>query len=51
MPTLIAAAGEAAGCRLPEYFADRIHTPNTRQAYRRPVVDDLAWCEGSGGPQ
>ena len=50
LPALVAAAGERAGTRFPEFFASTIRNPHTRRAYARAVSDFLAWCQEHGVP-
>jgi len=47
-PAMIAAAGDAAVKRFLEFFAATIANKNTRKAYRRAVVDCIAWLEEHG---
>jgi site-specific recombinase XerD len=48
VPTLIAAAGDAAGWRYVEFFTANIRNPNTRRAYARACARFFAWCEDRG---
>jgi site-specific recombinase XerD len=50
LPAPVIAAGERASIRFMEFFAVNIRNPHTRRAYRRVVVDFLAWCEDRGVP-
>jgi site-specific recombinase XerD len=45
VPATIHAAGPQAGKRFLEFFTAQIRNRNTREAYRRSLVDFLAWCE------
>ena len=47
-PAMIAAAGDAAVKRFLEFFTATIANKNTRKAYRRAVVDCIAWLEEHG---
>jgi hypothetical protein len=44
-PALIAASGERAPLRFPEFFAANIRNRRTRRAYGRAVAEFLAWCD------
>jgi site-specific recombinase XerD len=48
MPGMIAAAGDAAIKRFLEFFNATIANKNTRKAYRRAVIDCIAWLEAHG---
>lgn len=48
LPSLVAAAGEWASVRLPEFFAAEIRNPHTRRAYVRAAGEFLTWCEAAG---
>jgi integrase/recombinase XerC len=48
LPMLIAAAGESASLRFPEFFAANIRNPHTRRAYSRAVSEFMAWCDDNG---
>lgn len=48
VPTLIIAAGDAAGWRYVEFFAANIDNDNTRRAYARACQRFFAWCENRG---
>jgi site-specific recombinase XerD len=48
VPALIAAAGDAAGCRYIEFFAANINNPHTLRAYGRACGRFFAWCERRG---
>lgn len=48
VPSLIAAAGDAAGWRYVEFFAANIRNPHTRRAYARACREFFAWCEMRG---
>ena len=48
VPTLIIAAGDAAGWRYVEFFTANIDNDNTRRAYARACRQFFAWCEDRG---
>ncbi len=45
VPAAIQAAGPMAARRFLEFFTAQIRNRNTREAYRRSLVDFLSWCE------
>lgn len=45
LPSLIQSAGPKAARRFLEFFTAQIRNRNTREAYRRALVDFLAWCQ------
>ncbi len=47
-PAVIRAAGNKAAKRFFEFFAANIRNRNTREAYRRALVDFFAWCDDRG---
>jgi hypothetical protein len=48
IPTLIAAAGDAAGWRYIDFFTSNVRNPNTRRAYVRACAIFFARCEQRG---
>src|SRR5437773_8933428 len=46
IPTMFAAAGQAAAWRFIEFFTANIRNPNTRAAYARAVTQFSQWCDG-----
>jgi len=48
MPSLVVRAGEGAQRRYIEFFVAQIRNRNTREAYRRAVVEFLGWAEDAG---
>ncbi len=48
VPTLVVAAGDAAGWRYVDFFTSNIRNPNTRRAYARACATFFAWCEQRG---
>jgi site-specific recombinase XerD len=48
IPSLIAAAGEAAQRQTLEFFTARLPNAHTREAYGRAVARFCAWCDGHG---
>src|SRR3984957_2632089 len=45
VPAIVAAAGDGAARRFPEFFAVTIDNPNTRQAYFHACGRFFAWCD------
>ena len=45
VPAVIQSAGTKATRRFLEFFTAQIRNRNTREAYRRALIDFLAWCE------
>jgi hypothetical protein len=50
LPTLVAAAGERASMRFPEFFARRHRQPAHAPAYARAAEEFLAWRAEAGVP-
>jgi hypothetical protein len=48
VPSLIAAAGDAAGWRFVEFFTANINNDHTRRAYARACGRFFGWCERRG---
>ena len=48
VPSIIQSAGQNAARRFLEFFTAQIRNRNTREAYRRALIDFLAWCEDRG---
>lgn len=48
VPAIIAARGDQAAWRYPEFFVAHIRNPNTCAAYARATPSFFAWCEGLG---
>lgn len=48
LPALIQTAGANASRRFLEFFTAQIRNRNTRDAYRRSLLDFLAWCDDRG---
>lgn len=44
VPAIIQSAGTKASRRFLEFFTAQIRNRNTREAYRRALIDFLAWC-------